>query len=46
LLGAINGVTERHNWRRNAYQTGALVAKLIWNHLSFQPHLLKLARKY
>ena len=46
LLVAINDVTERHNRRWNAYRTCAQVAKLLWNHQLFQPHLLKLASSY
>ena len=46
LLVAISDVTERHNRRWNAYRTAAQVAKLMWNHQVFQPHLLKLARTY
>jgi hypothetical protein len=46
VLEAIRDVTGRHNRRLNASRTGALVAKAVWNYASFQPHLLKLARKY
>ncbi|KAI2490109.1 hypothetical protein MHU86_24480 [Fragilaria crotonensis] len=46
VLEAIRGVTGRHNRRLNSNRTGVLVANALWNHASFQPHLLKLARKY
>ena len=46
LLEAINCVTDRHNRRRSASQTSALVAKAVWNHETFHTHLVKLARKH
>jgi hypothetical protein len=46
LLDAINGVTERHNRHWNSNRTGAQVAKALWTHVAFQPHLVKLARKH
>ena len=46
ILGAISGATQKCNRRSNASRTGALVATAVWNHGSFQPHLLKLARKH
>ncbi|KAI2502824.1 hypothetical protein MHU86_11648 [Fragilaria crotonensis] len=46
VLGAISVATQRCNRRMNSSRTGALVAKAVWNHGSFQPHLLKLACKH
>jgi hypothetical protein len=46
VLGTITGATQRCSRRMNSSRTGALVAKAVWNHGSFQPHLLKLACKH
>ncbi|KAI2505217.1 hypothetical protein MHU86_9213 [Fragilaria crotonensis] len=45
VLAALNGVLQKHR-RWSANRVGALVAKAVWNHDTYLPHLLRHARKH